>query len=81
MLDKFGCYLALDGFFDEGGHWHDNLPGLIDGNPGTGYDAIELDPYAEPMKDDLEANKQSLLMDEAKSALASLLTLGSCADT
>jgi hypothetical protein len=77
LLEKYGDYLAPDGFFDGGGHWQDNMPGqLIDGNPGADYDAFELNPYAEATEDGPDADKQSLLMDEVESILASLLTQG-----
>ncbi|OOQ87314.1 COP9 signalosome complex subunit 12 [Penicillium brasilianum] len=77
LLEKFGDFLAPDGFFDKGGHWHENMPGqLIDGNPGADYDAFELNPYAEATEDGPEADRQSLLMDEVESILASLLTQG-----
>lgn len=78
ILEKYGDYLAPDGFFDEGGHSHGNIPGhLVDGNPKAEYEGLELDPYV-PFAEDDEADpdQPSLLMREIESILASLLTQG-----
>ena len=73
LLENYGDYLAPDGFFDEGGHWQDNMPArLMDGNTSADYDAFELDPCTGATEDGPEADKQSLL----ESILFSLLTQG-----
>ncbi|CAI7580221.1 unnamed protein product [Penicillium manginii] len=76
ILEKYGDYLASDGYFDEGGNWQDNTPGnLIDGDPETDYEGCEFDPYADSGYGD-EEDQSSLLMQEIESILASLLTQG-----
>ncbi|KAJ5679961.1 hypothetical protein N7462_008205 [Penicillium macrosclerotiorum] len=77
LLMKYGDYWAPEGFFDESGHWQENVPGqLIDGHPATDFEQYELDPYAVGAGEDVEAEKQSLLMEEVESILASLITQG-----
>ncbi|EPS33090.1 hypothetical protein PDE_08052 [Penicillium oxalicum 114-2] len=77
LLERYGDYLAPDGFFDESGQWHENVPGqLIDGDPGADYDPTELDPYAEPTEDGPDADRHFLLMEEIETILASLLAQG-----
>ena len=74
LLEKYGDFLAPDGFFDEEGHWQENIPGqLVDGTPEPNYEGYELDPYA---NDDPESEQYTLLMREIEAILASLLTQG-----
>lgn len=76
ILEKYGDYLAPDGYFDEDGHWQDNTPGnLIDGEPEADYEGCEFDPYADSGYDD-EEGQPSLLMREIESIIASLLAQG-----
>lgn len=76
ILEKYGDYLASDGYFDEAGNWQENSPGhLIDGEPELDYQECEFNPYANPPHDD-EKDQSSLLMREIESILASLLTQG-----
>ncbi|CAL5874244.1 uncharacterized protein PFLUO_LOCUS8532 [Penicillium psychrofluorescens] len=73
LLDKFGDFLAPDGFFDDRGQWQENIPGqLVDGDPDPDYEGYQLDPYSEYDA----ADQSSLLMQEIESILASLLTQG-----
>jgi len=75
ILEKYGDYIAPDSFFDEGGHSEENTPGhLVDGDPDTKFEGLELDPYAN--LDVPEVDQPSLLMREIESILASLLTQG-----
>lgn len=74
ILEKYGDYLAPDGFFDETGQWQENTPkDLVDGIAELNYDGYEMNTYAE---DGYEEEEPSLLMQELESILASLLTQG-----
>ncbi|KAJ5083068.1 hypothetical protein N7532_012111 [Penicillium argentinense] len=76
ILEKYGDYLAPDGFFDEDGNWQDNVSGsLIDGDPDANYDERLLNPYPNSAYTE-QANQPSLLMRELESILASLLAQG-----
>lgn len=74
VLETYGDFLAPDGFFDETGHWQNNVPGeLIDGVPELDYEGCEMNTYTE---EGLEDGEPTLIMQELESILASLLTQG-----
>lgn len=75
ILEKYGDFLAPDGFYTEEGRSQPNPPGqLIDGDPEENYGEYELDPYAYDPDDRTEADVS--MMQEIESIFASLITQG-----
>ncbi|KAJ5169981.1 PCI/PINT associated module [Penicillium coprophilum] len=74
ILEKYGDYLAPDGFYTEEGRSQPNQPGhLVDGDPEDDYDDYELDPYAYDIDD---RTPDSSMMQEIESIFASLISQG-----
>ncbi|RAH61450.1 COP9 signalosome complex subunit 12 [Aspergillus piperis CBS 112811] len=77
LIEKYGDYLAPDGYFDAQGQWQMNPPGsLVDGQPSIDYQQYELDPYASRADGEQDSGRPTLMMRELESILASLLTQG-----
>ncbi|KAJ5393101.1 uncharacterized protein N7487_010742 [Penicillium crustosum] len=75
ILEKYGDFLAPDGFYTEEGRSQPNVSGqLVDGDPEENYDDCELDPYAYDLDDRTEADIS--IMQEIESIFASLITQG-----